>query len=628
MATPMRSGPRDIVCPDTQYADCKESRTPQREQESQEAKAGNGQGNTQPARVLTWDGESPEDNAMIANRGKRSMQTARTVTGTERRTDWNSVNWRKANRHVRNLRQRIFRATQAGNRNTVRSLQRLMLRSYANTLVSVRRVTQVNQGKRTAGVDKVVVKTSTERGKLVDHLMADQPWQAKPARRVYIPKANGKRRPLGIPTVIDRCQQARVKNALEPHWEARFEGGSYGFRPGRAAHDAIGRIFTLASPHKRKRWVVDGDITGAFDTIDHERLLKTIGEVPGRGLIRQWLQAGYMDKGVFHGTEAGTPQGGVISPLLANIALHGMEHALDVTDNKQGKLCGNRAVVRYADDFVVFCESKADAERVLVILKEWLAIRGLHLSEEKTRIVHLTEGFDFLGWNVRHYTVKSTRTGYKLLIKPSNEAVRNMKATLRKKWRELRGSNARAVTSELNPIIRGWANYHRSAVASRVFHDLDGWMFQKERHFVRFSHPNKPWYWRKQRYWGQMNRYRNDNWVFGDKPSGHYLLRFRWFKIRRHVMVKGTFSPDDANLRDYWAKRRAEKSKDLPLGKQKIARIQNHVCPLCGESIHNGEEIHEHHINGRKYDEVILVHLYCHHQVHSHKGTSDAQQIA
>ncbi len=215
------------------------------------------------------------------------MQTATAVTGTERPTDWNSVNWRKANRQVRNLRQRIFRATQAGDRDTVRSLQRLMLRSYANTLVSVRRVTQVNPGKRTAGVDKVVVKTPAARGRLVDQLMTSQPWKAKPARRVYIPKANGKLRPLGIPTVIDRCLQARVKNALEPHWEARFEGSSYGFRPGRSTHDAMSRIYNTASTRSRKQWVVDADITGAFDTIAHDYLLTAIGTVPGSSDERQ-----------------------------------------------------------------------------------------------------------------------------------------------------------------------------------------------------------------------------------------------------------------------------------------------------------------------------------------------------
>src|SRR5919202_4926940 len=220
------------------------------------------------------------------------MQATSLANGTDRPTDWNSVNWRKANRQVRNLRQRIFRASQAGDWNKVRSLQRLMLRSYSNTLVSVRRVTQVNQGKNTPGVDKLTVKTPEGRGRLVDHLMTFQPWKAKPAKLVYIPKASGKQRPLGIPTVIDRCLQARVKDALEPEWEARFEGVSYGFRPGRGCHDAIEKIYLLARPNKRKKWVVDADIQGAFDNIGHDYLLRLIGRFPARELIRQWLKAG------------------------------------------------------------------------------------------------------------------------------------------------------------------------------------------------------------------------------------------------------------------------------------------------------------------------------------------------
>lgn len=216
-------------------------------------------------------------------------------------------------------------------------------------------MTQQNAGRNTPGIDKVVVKTPTARGKLVDELSTFTLWRAKPVRRVYIPKSNGKQRPLGIPVVQDRCLQAMIKNALEPEWEANFEGTSYGFRTGRSCHDAIEKIFGLARPNKRKKWVVDADIKGAFDNISHEFLLKAIGKVPGREL--------------FHETVSGTPQGGVASPLLANIALHGMEEAIGVKYDSRGQSIGKRAIVRYADDFAAFCESREDAEEVIEILK-------------------------------------------------------------------------------------------------------------------------------------------------------------------------------------------------------------------------------------------------------------------
>src|SRR5271163_3737063 len=315
------------------------------------------------------------------------MQSESRANGPAGRTVWDLVDWREANRIVRNLRHRIFRATQANDPRRVRSLQKLMLRSYSNILMSVRRVTQINAGRNTPGVDKVLVKTPAARGELVDLLATLQPWRAKPVRRVYIPKKSdsSKRRPLGIPTIMDRCLQAMVKNALEPAWESRFEGSSYGFRPGRNAHDAIEKIYNFARPNTRKKVVVDADIKGAFDNISQEFILKALGDVPGKALIKQWLKAGYLEDGRYHDTPSGTPQGGVISPLLLNIALHGMEAALGVKHDSKGQINGKRAVVRYADDFVVFCETEEDAIEVKDrVLPEWLAERGLSLSPEKT----------------------------------------------------------------------------------------------------------------------------------------------------------------------------------------------------------------------------------------------------
>jgi RNA-directed DNA polymerase len=552
------------------------------------------------------------------------MQSASLANGPAGRTVWDHVDWREASRLVTNLRQRIFRAARANDHRKVRSLQKLMLRSRSNILMSVRRVTQVNAGKNTPGVDKVLVKTPAARGDLVDRLATFQPWRAKPVRRVYIPKKSdsSKCRPLGIPTIMDRCLQAMVKNALEPAWESRFEGSSYGFRPGRNAHDAIEKIYGFSCPNSRKKVVVDADIAGAFDNISQEFILKALGDVPGKALIKQWLKAGYLEDGRYHDTPRGTPQGGVISPLLLNIALHGMEAALGVKHDSQGTSRGKRAVVRYADDFVVFCESQEDALVVRDrLLPDWLAKRGLSLSEEKTRIVHLTEGFDFLSFNIRRFLHPQTsRSGYKLCIKPSKKAVLGKVKELREKWLALRGHSIKAVLWKLNPIIRGWANYNRTAVASRLFNKLDNWMFRRALRYAKHTHPKKSWKWVRKRYWGRWNKEREDDWVFGDKHSGRYLLKFSWFKIERHILVRGTSSPDDPDLRAYWWERQRVNAKHLSGEDIDMANDQGWVCRLCGMDLINGEELHRHHkvprarngSNARSNRE--LVHLYCHQQ--------------
>ena len=535
-----------------------------------------------------WDGGTWVTPAVAGVTGRARIANGPEDQPRNAPSQWDRIDWRAQEEQVRRLRQRIFKASQEQDWPKVRNLQKLMLRSRANTLVSVRQVTQRNAGRRTAGIDGEVALTPEARADVEVRVhQSITSWNPRAVRRVYIPKASNraKLRPLGIPVILDRCHQNRVKNALEPEWEARFEPRSYGFRPGRGCQDAIEAIYSVCKgPMAKRVWALDADLAAAFDRIDHDHLVASLGSFPARDMIRAWLKAGVFEAGKgFAPTEEGTPQGGVISPCLLNVALHGLEEAAGVRYRTSGThageaMPGSPIAVRYADDVVVLCHSQEQAAQVKARLAEWLAPRGLAFNEDKTRIVRLSEGFDFLGVNVRRYNRK-------LLIKPSKAAVRRLRERLAAEMRTLRGGNAMAVIAKLNPLIRGWAAYYRGVVSSRLFGSLDAYMWKLLYKWATWRHSNKPKRWIVGRYFGKFNKFRNDRWVFGDRDNSAYLVKFSWTAIHRHVPVKGAASPDDPTLAGYWAARREKVKPPLDKYSLRLLTRQDGLCPLCGDHL-------------------------------------------
>ncbi len=559
------------------------------------------------------------------------------IGATGQLTDWSQINWRSANKRVRNLRRRIFRATQCGQWNKVRSLMKLMLRSFSNLLLAVRKVTQVNQGKKTAGIDGQKVLTPKERVKFVHEIMGKTSVNADPTRRVYIPKANGKRRPLGIPTVKDRTAQAVVKNALEPSWEARFEANSYGFRLGRSTQDAIDQVFLRLNGSREDTYVLDADIKGAFDNISHEYLTKAIGDIPGKDLITEWLKAGYVEMGKIYPTDSGTPQGGIISPLLANIALDGLEEYLSQFKKKVPYWSNERnktryhtrpryGFVRYADDFIITAPTKEDLISIKPIIEHWLALRGLQLNQEKTKIVHIDDGFDFLGFNVRHY--KGT-----LLIKPQVEKLRTKLQEIRDWLKAHPGTTQEEVIKYLNPIIRGWGNYYRYVVSKEAFSYFYWMVNQALKRWAFRRHPNKSKRWVISKY------FPTDGFTFSTRtldrrgnPFTISLVRLSKIEIERHIKVKGTSSPDDPKLVKYWKDRATRDGKSYwakDSKKLRIAQNQDWRCPTCGEYLFNGEATEVHHkvpVKEGGTDELknlVHIHKSCHKNVHGGRKSKD-----
>lgn len=527
---------------------------------------------------------------------------------------WETVKWPKAERAVYKLQKRIYRAAQRGERKQVRRLQKLLLRSRAARLLAVRQVTQDNRGKRSPGVDGKARLTPGERMQLTHDLHLD--GAASPVRRVEIPKPGTQEtRPLGIPTIADRARQSLARLVLEPEWEAKFEANSYGFRPGRSAWDAIGAIYVQIN--QKPKWALDADIAKCFERIDHAALLQKLDTNPTIARqIKAWLKAGVLDKGELFPTEAGTPQGGTISPLLANIALHGLEELIERKYPGRNK----PALIRYADDLVVLHPDREVIERCQVLLAEQLRGMGLELKPSKTRITHTLEnplgagtaGFDFLGFNIRQYRVKRSKRGYKTIIKPSRQSIARHRRQIVEVIRRHQNDSQERFIEALNPVIRGWSNYFSTVCSKETFNKLDGELLQQLRAWIRFRHPQKSLKAGYRKYFhregGRLN--------FIPRAGGKRLHNHAETPIKRHVKVQGKRSPFDGDEL-YWSSRRGQHPGVAP----RVARLlkqQQGKCAHCGGYFKAGDLLEIDHIVARREGgrevkaNFQLLHCYCH----------------
>jgi RNA-directed DNA polymerase len=462
------------------------------------------------------------------------------------RLSWDAIDWQTIEKHVKRLQMRIAKAVREKRWNKVKALQWLLTHSYHAKLLAIKRVVQ-NRGRRTAGVDGETWNTSHQKGKAIRSLKR-RGYRPQPLRRIYIPKKNGKRRPLGIPTMKDRAMQALYLMALEPVSETTADGHSYGFRPLRSTADAIGQCFLALCKKGSSQWILEGDIKACFDQISHSWLLSNIPI--DKGILAKWLAAGYIEKGNFYPTQAGTPQGGIISPVLANMALDGLERTVKAVTTRRQKV----HMVRYADDFIITGVSREVLEeKVRPAVEAFLKLRGLELSKEKTSITHIKDGFDFLGFNVRKYDGK-------LLTRPSKNSIKTFLGGVRDFLKSNKTATTEGIIWQLNPKIAGWSHYHRHTAAKRTFSFIDHNIFQALWFWAKRRHHSKSAKWIKRRYFRSCGL---ENWIFTDTPQDEQekvprldLKKAMSIKIVRHVKIKAAATPYDPAFADYLAARK------------------------------------------------------------------------
>ena len=556
---------------------------------------------------------------MAANTPAQTGTDAGAVSRVE--NEWDSINWNAAHQNVRRLQMRIVQATKEGRWGKVKALQRLLTHSLSGKALAVKRVTE-NQGRKTAGVDGETWTMPSQKAKGI-HRLQQRGYRPKPLRRVYIPKSTGKQRPLGIPCMLDRAMQALYLLAIDPISETLGDPNSYGFRKERSTADAIEQAFAALSRKNSAHWILEGDIKACFDRISHDWLLAHIPME--KAILQKWLKAGFIEKYVLHTTEEGTPQGGICSPVLANMTLDGLEKRLRERFPKPDRGSSKEKVnfVRFADDFIVTGKSKEILEsEVKPLIEAFMRERGLELSPEKTLITHIEDGFDFLGQHLRKYNGK-------LLIKPSRKNIHTFLEGIRKTIKGNKQATTGNLIAQLNPKIRGWANYHRHVVSKETYAKVDHAIFCALWQWAKRRHPKKSIKWIKKKYFTSIE---GQNWVFHGEILGQKgafqpirLFKAKSIAIERHTKIQSAANPYDPAWETYFEKRLDVKMAHNLKGKRQLLYLwkqQGGLCPLCNRKITKLTGWHSHHIVWRSLggrDEAenrVLLHPDCHERLH------------